>query len=670
MKKLFRTCICLFVFFCCLNLIQIANAAQKTHCPGGSNCPGIGYFGTNSAWSNDTVAWARRIGLNIDIYSGQFKVVAASSPYAYAKGSCVWFATSRIREITGRTDISTYGNASAWWGGWAETYGYTKGSAWPVGLQKALAVYTNHVQVIEAVEGDNVLISEGNGYFSGNDCTGVVWKTKSQIENYRGGGFGNFIGFIYLMQSKGSLEVSGILDGANNPTTDEYGTFDVYINNILQANDVNDYSNSNLSAGSTYKITDIKEKDGYSYDGNYNIEGTISAGNTSTIRLPFNSCILEVNGRLDGVDSYTLGSFGTFDVILDGWTFCDDCNSFNQRLTKGTTYEISDIKPKNGYGYESVYSGNKNGTISSGTKKVRLSFYSIGELSCDWIETDKLPGNVNSDNCEIQYNNHYQTTASSSPGSGWEKADFGTIQYQNVGDVYESDIALPTSDTREFVGYYYYHYCGNPSHREWAEHYYRPEQGYTNYHDAKDIDSYDEDEVHVDDSGNADYLYYLLKWNTGQWNGGVATCPDGSKYWYKMFQYQDKQAVTYYTWVKDSGWSPYRNSGAVSFTIRYRLKNGCGNRGITLPNGLKQINDSAFEGSTTIEEVYIPNGVTTIGARAFANCPNLFKVRIPDSITSIGANAFVNNPNVVLYCQSYNKGVEYASNNNIAWTIE
>ena len=673
MKKELKLVLICFIFLLGFVNIQNVNAAQKTHCPGGSNCPGIGYY-KNYRWSNDTLAWAQRIGLNIDIYSGQFKTIAALNSAAYGGGGCVWFATSRIREITGRTDIGTYDWAKYWYNGggnssksWAETYGYPKGTSWPVGLQKAIACYTNHVQIIEAVEGDNVLISENNGYWSGSDSTGVVWKTKSEISNHSGDGFGTFQGFIYLTQSTGSLDVNGILDGVSSQTTGNYGTFDVYIDNVLKADDVNDYSNTKLSAGTKYKITDIKENDGYSYDGNAVIEGTISTGNTSTVKLIYNSCLLEVRGFLDNQFKDTLSYYGTFDVVVDGWTFC---HSFDQTLPKGTNYEIKNIKANNGYNFNGVYSGSLTGTIGSGITNITLSFYKIGELSCDWIETDVLPGNVNTNNCEIQYNYHYKTTASVSPGTGWSKVSSETVKYENIGSEYESDIALPISETRELVGYYYYHYCGNPSHPEYAEHYYRPEKGYTKYHETFVVDSYDEAEVHVDDSGNADYLYYLLKWNTGQWNGGVATCSDGSKYWYKMYKYQDKQPVTYYTWVKDSGWTAKGIINSDSVTFRYRLKSGCGARDIVLPAGLKEIQSSAFEGSTAINEVTIPNGVKTIGSRAFANCSGLTLVRIPSTVSSIGTSAFLNDTNVILVCQSNSVCVSYAQQNGHPYRTE
>ena len=469
------------------------------------------------------------------------------------------------------------------------------------------------------------------------------------------------------------------MDGVNNYSTGEYGTFDVYINNELKANDVNDYANKNLKDGTTYRITDIKAKNGYSYDGSsQSFSGTITGGNTSIVWLPFNSCKLVVNGYLDKQRKDSLGAYGTFDVVLNGFTVCDDCNTYDQRVTNLSNYKITDIKAKNGYAYEGVYSGSLEGTIGSGTKSVRLSFYSLGELSCDWIETNVLPGNVSTANCEIQYNNHYQKKAPSSPGSGYSQIGSAITEYENSGAPYESEIELPTSPTtRKEVSYYYYHFCGSSTGVN-ADHTIR--NGYVHYDSIADPNSVVvEDGYPHNDDTDTQYKYYKLKWKTG----GDAKCKSGvtcdgsngshgerSYYWYRMTTYQDLRAVTYYTWVKDSGWTSSRDSSANSVTIRYRLKNGCGARDITLPSGLKEIQSSAFEGSTAINEVTIPNGVKTIGSRAFANCSGLTLVRIPSTVSSIGTSAFLNDTNVTLVCQSNSVCVSYAQQNGHPYRTE
>lgn len=294
----------------------------------------------------------------------------------------------------------------------------------------------------------------------------------------------------------------------------------------------------------------------------------------------------------------------------------------------------------------------------------------IGELSCDWIETTILPDNVTTANCEIQYNNHYQKKATMSPGTGWTKTGSEIKQYDNVGSVYKSDNKLSTSETRVQVDYFFYHYCGNSSHPTWVERYEDP--SYPTRHEILDYSAYNE-AAYYDDSNDPNIKQIELRWKSGQWAGGIATCGtygQSGERWYRGYKYQDRQLVTYYNWVKDSGWTSSRDSSANSVTIRYRLKNGCGARDITLPAGLKEIQASAFEGSTSINEVTIPNGVKTIGSRAFANCTGLTLVRIPSTVSSIGTSAFLNDTNVTLVCQSNSVCVSYAQQNGHPYRTE
>lgn len=68
-----------------------------------------------------------------------------------------------------------------------------------------------------------------------------------------------------------------------------------------------------------------------------------------------------------------------------------------------------------------------------------------------------------------------------------------------------------------------------------------------------------------------------------------------------------------------------------------------------------KIGDSAFEGNTTITEVYLPDSVEEIGAKAFKNCTELESIYGP-GVTSIGTEAFygcVNLTNVQFYKYIY-----------------
>ncbi len=116
---------------------------------------------------------------------------------------------------------------------------------------------------------------DGNGYYF----------TSDEYAKWR------FLGaFRYKGWANGILDVNGWLDGDSTAgNVAGYGTFDVYINGSLASNDVTDYYNSALAAGTTYEIKDIRATSGHVYKGvtSGNLSGTISAGSTTDVRLKF-----------------------------------------------------------------------------------------------------------------------------------------------------------------------------------------------------------------------------------------------------------------------------------------------------------------------------------------------------------------------------------------------
>ena len=90
--------------------------------------------------------------------------------------------------------------------------------------------------------------------------------------------------------------------------------------------------------------------------------------------------------------------------------------------------------------------------------------------------------------------------------------------------------------------------------------------------------------------------------------------------------------------VKDRiyyGPQPHRDGYGIIFVPR-DLEGG-----ITLLDGLRQINSQAFAERRGITSVTIPDSVTSIGEDAFWGCNSLTAITIPDSVTSIGVFAFV-----------------------------
>ena len=61
---------------------------------------------------------------------------------------------------------------------------------------------------------------------------------------------------------------------------------------------------------------------------------------------------------------------------------------------------------------------------------------------------------------------------------------------------------------------------------------------------------------------------------------------------------------------------------------------------VVIPNTIKDIGNSAFEGCTRLTSVKMPNSVTSIGYYAFYNCTGLTNITLPDSMTHIHPRAF------------------------------
>ena len=451
------------------------------------------------------------------------------------------------------------------------------------------------------------------------------------------GGDINITFYAIWQPTTGTLDLNGLLDGTQVGGLTNYGTCDVYINNSLVANDVADYCQP-LPAGTTYRIDDIKAADGFSYDGlapgSAALSGTIQSGVTADVRLKFNSCKLDINGWLDNEHSGTLLDYGTFDLYVNGVKIKDDTDDFSDLLPKGATYEIKDIKATPGHAYNGPYSGSLTGTIVSGQINVSLSFTTTGEISSDWITVDRLPGNINSAICDIEYRNTYQTTAQSSPGADWSQVPgSGNTTYVNDGNVWETEFAQQTSATCEFIGSYYYHYCGTGY---GIEHFEDVANGYSTLHVAGSTNGNFAVVATQKDSCH-DILQYELKHTAAPWEGQAAMCNDGrSDWWYIKYQYQSKKAVTTYDWTKTTDWTTTADSTATSVQYRYRLKSSLTK--LALPANLTTIEDEAFAGAV-MNAVIVPDSCTSIGSKAFANCSELLFVSVPMG-TTIASDAF------------------------------
>lgn len=197
-----------------------------------------------------------------------------------------------------------------------------------------------------------------------------------------------------------------------------------------------------------------------------------------------------------------------------------------------------------------------------------------------WVYVSAVPSHVTTDKYEIEYNNIYKKTATTSPDSSWTKGELVKTEYVNDGSTYESDFELSTSSTRVLVNYYYYHWCGSST------------GNYVNFAYTDSFNHYDAypepnaviEESSVADSDDSRYIAYKLAWAhdpSGHCYCAPALTCDSSNshttrscWWYKRYIYQNKTAVKYYEFTKESGWSEQKDSSADAVEYRYKLIDG------------------------------------------------------------------------------------------------
>lgn len=92
----------------------------------------------------------------------------------------------------------------------------------------------------------------------------------------------------------------------------------------------------------------------------------------------------------------------------------------------------------------------------------------------------------------------------------------------------------------------------------------------------------------------------------------------------------------------------FANSGVTKISLPERLKkigessfSGCKKLAlIDFPNGIIEIEDSAFSGCSALTKVVLPEQLTKLGRYAFNGCSKLSDIHFPLSLREIGASAF------------------------------
>ena len=261
-------------------------------------------------------------------------------------------------------------------------------------------------------------------------------------------------------------------------------------------------------------------------------------------------------------------------------------------------------------------------------------------LDDEWMYLDELPDNLQ--DVEVQYLNHYNPIEQAeSPGEGWTRGESKTT-YVNGNVLYsESPNRLQESDTLVYLGTFYYHYCDGSSAVEyfWTSRFCN--------HTRMDNNGQFDIVWQGPDEANPSITVYRLRWNQGQWAGGLASCAYGSSspmsLYYMGHRYQERTAVTTYVWTKDTEWGDTVDPNADS--VSYRIREVTYENRLNLPAGTERIEAEAFMNNVAIQEVVVPHGCSYIGNRAFAGCTELRRVYIPVD-TVVETDAFDGCPQV------------------------
>ena len=168
-------------------------------------------------------------------------------------------------------------------------------------LDEFLGGYTNPTNVVADKQMDvfyDSLRTTKRGWIDPGDLITLLREENgSQMVLYPG--TNNIIKCAWVKaenvaESKCSLDFYGELDGYHSESIAEYGTFDVYINEQLVADDVNDF-HGEYPVGTTYEVKDITPTEGKEYIGciSGRLSGSLQVPSIS-ITLSFKTMEVEV----------------------------------------------------------------------------------------------------------------------------------------------------------------------------------------------------------------------------------------------------------------------------------------------------------------------------------------------------------------------------------------
>lgn len=179
--------------------------------------------------------------------------------------------------------------------------------------------------------------------------------------NYSGKYEDNLVFDITDKKREYYLDVNGLVDGKDSSNIENHGTFDVYINGKLIANDVSDYC-FHHPYGTIYEIKDIKCADGWSYKGVWNAHSSQLNG------IVGEDCLI-VNTGISGNVVYLQLDPNEYALTINpnGGTINNSSNSvvapLKLQLNKGTWNNLKYYTPSRiGYDFAGWYTEADGGT--------------------------------------------------------------------------------------------------------------------------------------------------------------------------------------------------------------------------------------------------------------------------------------------------------------------
>ncbi len=531
-------------------------------------------------------------GIYIDILGypyTNYANIANWGQWAYTNQGCAWFASARVKELTGKG--SNIYSGYSWYNSTYATFGFSRGS---VPKAKALACFANHVSVIERVDGNILTISEGGVQGDANAQYGHCHITTSTIANFEKGnaGTGAFLGYVYLGVTVASdpltkpaistdktsyevgdtVNVSWTASSANSPLSHYW----IIITTPSGATLVN----KRIDNATSYSFTVTEE-------GKYHVKTFATPVGSQSGEGSLTDEVDVTVEKKAGKPQLSVSAGTSVSDTVFSWEAVENATGYLV-LVKKTDGTLSRyLSPLNGETSvkEILSAGEYKAVVSafspsgSETESDEVSFTVEKQNSSDsgWIYSDTRPTDWTSGRYEIQRKYTYEKTSAEDMGAGWTKAEFVETKFENKGEPYWSNIELETSDTRVLLNYIYYHYCGSGGNSA----------NYTSisshpHYDWLSKDNVNEQSVHTD-YDDARYKYYHLVWKSGgdaycnsnvTCDGSHGTHGNRSYYWYKSSQYQDKVRTDYYSYFNTTDWTSALQTGYSEVTYRYRLKEG------------------------------------------------------------------------------------------------